>query len=704
MSNNPSPARPGRFVRFVRSVLFASVCLATLIALFYTVENWRGKRAWLNCKRELEAKGYQLELDPFLPKPVPDNQNIMKARLLSGWIEKENGTNRQAIRIPECGMLAGDFPNAQPTEFPEWQEHFYGEQSQTRLVVATGYLYTPPADPASNAGPFLVVFDDIPLFDAIRTLAHEAKIKTVFGPYLMDSYGTNSPHITVRWENVTAKQALVALLANYGLKMDRMENEREPVYLIEKPQSRIITRIGKSEVQGPTEGILTSITFEEVPLTEAIKDFGKRIGIRFTFNEDAVRTLETKNRNYGVFDTKLSVTWTKLTERQTFDKILSERFLSMTTNSNGQIELSFAPETAADILKKFQQFEPKFQELYAACERPGSSFNRDYKDLSKQEFANFIPFRSTAQSLSLKASAELAVNKGDDALRDIKTCIRLADAMKNEPIIVAGMIRVAIDGLIITPAWEGLAAHRWNDKQLRELQDVLDQIDLIPTTLRCLEANRAYENFFTTSVSQREFQKLLGSQWVEKEDKTRNNKIRLIPWVPRGWIYQNLALENRRFYEDFIDPVDVQHGTISPELLKTRNQKTVEEFKKIRPGNFIASISLPNFSRAIQVIALNQTYINEAIIGCALERYRLQHGTYPEKLETVKPEFLQQIPNDIVNGKPLVYRLTGDGQYLLYSLGWDLKDDNGTAAKLAWQSDQAGDWVWRYPIKINHLN
>ena len=30
------------------------------IALFYVEENWRGKRAWENCKRQLEAKGLVL--------------------------------------------------------------------------------------------------------------------------------------------------------------------------------------------------------------------------------------------------------------------------------------------------------------------------------------------------------------------------------------------------------------------------------------------------------------------------------------------------------------------------------------------------------------------------------------------------------------------------------------------------------------------
>src|SRR5207249_5543411 len=43
--------------RMFRGLLFGSVCLATLIALVYAEEDWRGKRAWENFKREWEARG-----------------------------------------------------------------------------------------------------------------------------------------------------------------------------------------------------------------------------------------------------------------------------------------------------------------------------------------------------------------------------------------------------------------------------------------------------------------------------------------------------------------------------------------------------------------------------------------------------------------------------------------------------------------------
>ena len=43
--------------RTARRLLLVLAAAATLIALFYTVENWRGRRAWDNRRHELEARG-----------------------------------------------------------------------------------------------------------------------------------------------------------------------------------------------------------------------------------------------------------------------------------------------------------------------------------------------------------------------------------------------------------------------------------------------------------------------------------------------------------------------------------------------------------------------------------------------------------------------------------------------------------------------
>jgi type II secretory pathway component GspD/PulD (secretin) len=79
----------------------------------------------------------------------------------------------------------------------------------------------------------LIVMDDVPLTDAIRNLARQAGInymldpKIGFGQAGADGKTMAQPSVSIRWENITAEQALAALLNNYTLQ------------LVEDPKSKI---------------------------------------------------------------------------------------------------------------------------------------------------------------------------------------------------------------------------------------------------------------------------------------------------------------------------------------------------------------------------------------------------------------------------------------------------------------------------------
>src|ERR1700690_639076 len=88
---NETPKNHRRW-RMGRRILIGLAIFATLIAIFYTEEDWRGKRAWENCKRELEAKGAVLDWDKLIPPPVPDDQNLFKAPNMQEWFVGRGAT------------------------------------------------------------------------------------------------------------------------------------------------------------------------------------------------------------------------------------------------------------------------------------------------------------------------------------------------------------------------------------------------------------------------------------------------------------------------------------------------------------------------------------------------------------------------------------------------------------------------------------
>lgn len=47
------------------------------------------------------------------------------------------------------------------------------------------------------------------------------------------------------------------------------------------------------------------------------------------------------------------------------------------------------------------------------------------------------------------------------------------------------------------------------------------------------------------------------------------------------------------------------------------------------------------------------------------------------KHDALAPQFIIKLPHDVINGQPLKYRRTDDGSFILYSMGWNEKDDGG---------------------------
>ena len=74
-------------------------------------------------------------------------------------------------------------------------------------------------------------------------------------------------------------------------------------------------------------------------------------------------------------------------------------------------------------------------------------------------------------------------------------------------------------------------------------------------------------------------------------------------------------------------------------------------------------------------------------LAFALAAYRADRGVYPEELETLIPEHIDEVPLDPFTAAPLRYERTGPDEYRLYSVGDNLTDDGGRGH----ESDPPGD-------------
>jgi len=169
--------------------------------------------------------------------------------------------------------------------------------------------------------------------------------------------------------------------------------------------------------------------------------------------------------------------------------------------------------------------------------------------------------------------------------------------------------------------------------------------------------------------------------------------------VPRGWFYFE-ELNYHRLFADEVDDV-MTPKSLDPAAVGRKdgigiNLESNSLGLAVRHHTALSRLLLPAVSSFDFKMARAQTYANLARIACALERYRLAHGQCPETLDALVPQFLAAIPRDVITDQPLNYHRVNDGQYVLYSVGWNKKDDGGVAVKENKQRTE-GDWVWKYP-------
>src|SRR5437868_7531182 len=116
-----------------------------------------------------------------------------------------------ATPAPAATPEAGPAPAAAPTAAPA--DAAAGQNATTTAAAA------PSAGTAgTNDTVPLIVIEDVPLTDAIRNLARQSNLNFQFDPRVASS---NQPTISIRFENVTAQEALNAVLDNYNLALIR---------------------------------------------------------------------------------------------------------------------------------------------------------------------------------------------------------------------------------------------------------------------------------------------------------------------------------------------------------------------------------------------------------------------------------------------------------------------------------------------------
>jgi type II secretory pathway pseudopilin PulG len=354
-----------------------------------------------------------------------------------------------------------------------------------------------------------------------------------------------------------------------------------------------------------------------------------------------------------------------------------------------------SPQSAAkDVLRALDRHATDLQELRAAAAaRPECRFPLAYEDGFAMLLAPLATLKQASSFLRLRATALLADQRTDEAFADVLLAFRLSDSLADQPILISVLVRISIEQLTLQPVWEGCLHHRWNDTQLAALQSALANRNNLTALQRALDGERILANVFYDSLARGDHQGLAYLHG-DSEESGLSTLIRL---MPRGWIRHNQVAHGRYVRTIVGDLANAPHHAALPpgdahfdRLIKRNTFSTV-----------IASMLAPVLARTSDKAYEAEALRRLALTGLALERHRLATGTYPEQLTDLSPRFLPAVPIDPMDGKPLRYTRTQDGDFHLYSVGTDHVDNHGTRQdpsrkpRSSSNPRQDTDLVWR---------
>jgi hypothetical protein len=443
----------------------------------------------------------------------------------------------------------------------------------------------------------------------------------------------------------------------------------------------------------------TEQNFATTPLLRPILDFSRVDGHLVWNDTNGIARLEKIQADLQ------AGTHTRLPlgnlEKNTFaDLIACQDFYRGNTNYPQPAK---AGTPAEDILVALGKFDTEFKELREAAARPHARFPIEYD--YEPSWGILLPHLARLKSLTvlthMRATAELDANRSTDALADLKLGLRFSDVIHDEPILIDHLVRLATTGINLQTMREGLVRHAWTDAQLIELQKYLASLDLLAEYKLAMRGERALSVTGLDWLRRQGF-RINAMDYLGDSEGSSRSSGDFSP-IPGGWFYQNMVAISELHERFTLKAVDEKTHRVSPELcaeLETTLEKTSRG-----PYNIFAKMLMPALNKAARKTARMQTAVDSARVACALERYRLANNTYPEALKDLGANFVEQVPNDVIDGQPLRYQRMAEGGYVLYSVGWDNTDSNGqivpTTGKDPGVDIAKGDWVWDMPAKLS---
>jgi hypothetical protein len=312
--------------------------------------------------------------------------------------------------------------------------------------------------------------------------------------------------------------------------------------------------------------------------------------------------------------------------------------------------------------------------LHRAAELPSCRYPIDLAAGYQTKLPHLAKIKQAAEFLKLEAIAYASKGYADLAVQSIQANLGLARSLEPEPLLISQLVRTAVIALTTIGLERSLWQKPFSDEQLAQLQ----------ISMKAAETNdaEAYKRAFigerccglTAFQSPIEFFKLGAVELPNSASEVTPEFESLVASYVKGGTNK---LEQIYYLQQMGFAISMSELPFPERLDQAEIWRARVSFENTN-GFLISPCLLPAMAGAQKKSAGGVAVLRVAQTVLAIERYRLANtNALPSSLTKLVPQFIQAVPADPFDGKPLRFKLIPKRGYMVYSIGLDRVDDGG---------------------------
>jgi len=254
----------------------------------------------------------------------------------------------------------------------------------------------------------------------------------------------------------------------------------------------------------------------------------------------------------------------------------------------------------------------------------------------------------------------------DEALRSCRATLNCGRSIGDEPTLISMLVRTAVVAIAHSTTERVLAQGEPDPLELAALQRAMEEEDAFPELITAMRGERGMlhdtmESLEAGDVSPSELAGPGGGpDWNE----------RFFGWSARD----NLRDEHPLLLKMLTQ--EIENAKLPPHEQKAAEQAIDAEITALPPTAVATRMLAPAIGKCCLTHRRKLALVRSLIVALAAERYRRDHGAWPATLDDLAKQYLDNVPLDPFDGKPLRYAKRPDG-VTIYSVGPDEHDDGG---------------------------